>query len=428
MSELKNGEKVRLIQGGEVTVKRELGRGGQGIVYLVDYEGKEFALKWYLKDEGDLFYRNLQHNAQTPAPSGAFLWPLHVTERMKDSFGYVMQLRPKEYAELGDFFTAKARFTSFDAILNAALSICNGFNRLHTSGYCYQDLNEGNFFINPQTGDLLICDNDNVAANHQNSGIKGKSRYMAPEVVNGGMPNIDSDVFSLAIVLYRLFMLDHPFEGQNTLRYVCLTEEEEHKLYGSQAVFAWDDTDDSNRPHREFHRNAVIRWQLCPPSLKSAFQKALGKDAVRNPKNRMSDRQWKELFLQLRRDLIVCDTVPGGKEHDFLSDGAIEYDCPMCGSHHKVGAVLHFQDGRDYLLTRHKKLYLEEAPAPSGLVRIRKTPERTDIALENTTSSTWMVNTPSGKIREVKTGDIMPLRTGMSIRFSSRDLAKVEIP
>ena len=27
----------------------------------------------------------------------------------------------------------------------------------------YQDLNDGNFFIDPQTGKVLICDNDNVA-------------------------------------------------------------------------------------------------------------------------------------------------------------------------------------------------------------------------------------------------------------------------
>ena len=26
---------------------RELGRGGQGIVYLVRYNGREYALKWY---------------------------------------------------------------------------------------------------------------------------------------------------------------------------------------------------------------------------------------------------------------------------------------------------------------------------------------------------------------------------------------------
>ena len=34
MAELKSGEKISLVDDKSVTVKKELGRGGQGIVYL----------------------------------------------------------------------------------------------------------------------------------------------------------------------------------------------------------------------------------------------------------------------------------------------------------------------------------------------------------------------------------------------------------
>ena len=47
MSELRTGETISLQGGGKVTIKKELGRGGQGIVYEVDYAGKRYALKWY---------------------------------------------------------------------------------------------------------------------------------------------------------------------------------------------------------------------------------------------------------------------------------------------------------------------------------------------------------------------------------------------
>ena len=33
--------------GGEAVVGREIGSGGQGIVYIVKYQGREYALKWY---------------------------------------------------------------------------------------------------------------------------------------------------------------------------------------------------------------------------------------------------------------------------------------------------------------------------------------------------------------------------------------------
>ena len=49
MSELRTGETISLQGGGKVTIKKELGRGGQGIVYQVDYNGKDEALKWYNK-------------------------------------------------------------------------------------------------------------------------------------------------------------------------------------------------------------------------------------------------------------------------------------------------------------------------------------------------------------------------------------------
>ncbi len=54
-------------------------------------------------------------------------------------------------------------FSSVAALINAGLNMVEGFRALHNRGYSYQDLNDGNFFINPQSGDVLICDNDNVA-------------------------------------------------------------------------------------------------------------------------------------------------------------------------------------------------------------------------------------------------------------------------
>lgn len=427
MAELKIGESITLLGGGSVTVKKELGRGGQGIVYLVNYENREVALKWYLKDEGDLFYKNLQNNARSTSPSANFLWPLRVAERQKGSFGYVMELRPKGYYELGDFFTAKVRFNSYDSVLRAAINLCNGFLRMHLSGYSYQDMNEGNFFINPDTGDLLICDNDNVAANRTESGIKGKLRYMAAEVVNGGTPNIQSDVFSLAIVLYRLFMLDHPFEGRKSLKYVCLGDEEEREIYGEGAVFAWDEQDSSNRPHPQIHYNSTMRWAWCPKTLQKAFQKALGRESVLHPDTRMTDRQWKQLFLDLRRSLIVCPES-GTKDHDFLVDDIHgEIKCPLCGSEVKLGAVMKFGDGTEYALTRHKKLYLEDADQHIGVALIRKSSGRTELGLQNLSDNNWMVFTASGRLNELPPKEVMPLRSGMRIRFNNRTTAEIII-
>ena len=48
--ELQEGTEIKLLNGKTCTIDKELGRGGQGIVYLVDYCGGDYALKWYTKD------------------------------------------------------------------------------------------------------------------------------------------------------------------------------------------------------------------------------------------------------------------------------------------------------------------------------------------------------------------------------------------
>ena len=53
--ELINGQKVNLTIGSQATVIKELGRGGQGIVYLVEVEGQQKAFKWYLTTPEDKF-------------------------------------------------------------------------------------------------------------------------------------------------------------------------------------------------------------------------------------------------------------------------------------------------------------------------------------------------------------------------------------
>lgn len=208
MSDFERGKKIAVVGGGELQIIEKLGEGGQGTVYKANFNGKELALKWYfgnkLKNKV-AFYENIKNNIEKGAPTDNFLWPLRITEHEDDSFGYLMELRPHEYVDFSRFLLVKEKFTSIGAIINAALQITTAFRALHSQGFSYQDLNDGNFFVNPKTGDVLICDNDNVAPYGKNLGIAGKCRYMAPEVVmNKKVPDLHTDRFSLAVVLYLL--------------------------------------------------------------------------------------------------------------------------------------------------------------------------------------------------------------------------------
>lgn len=107
MSELSKNSTVSLVGGGSATIVKEIGRGGQGIVYLVTVNGVQKALKWYLNAPDDRFYRNLEHNIMSGAPSDAFLWPEYLTDKQQGSYGYIMRLRPQNYTSSAISFWQK---------------------------------------------------------------------------------------------------------------------------------------------------------------------------------------------------------------------------------------------------------------------------------------------------------------------------------
>lgn len=414
MSELKTGQRVNLTMGSTARVVKELGRGGQGIVYLVELGGKPMALKWYHTPPADAFYKNLENNVRAGTPSNAFIWPEYLTKQENGSYGYVMKLRPQGYYEFGNYLLARQTFASLNAMLAAAMKICEGFYRLHLNGYSYQDLNDGNFFIRPTDGDVLICDNDNVMPQGQKSGIMGKARYMAPEIVAGGTPDKYSDRFSLAVILFMLFFGNHPFEGLRVVKYSCMTEEAEKRFYGSEAVFICDPQNATNRPVRGIHENVIRRWPHFPLLLRNAFIEQFGKDRLQNPNKRMLEQEWEKIISRVRDELLVC---PACKEETFLDPEAGKHTCMNCGKPIDASRCL-VVGQRKLIMTPGTHLYIDKDNTPDALVSVHPK-DKNLYLLKNLTRSVWNITTPTGKSKRVEPQGFMPVLNGLKIAFGT---------
>lgn len=410
MTELSKNSIVSLVGGGTATIVKELGRGGQGIVYLVEVCGEKKALKWYLNAPDDKFYRNLEHNIASGAPSDAFLWPEYLTEKQQGSYGYIMKLRPQNYYEFGNFLLAKVSFKSFTAMLSAAMRICDGFMMLHRFGYSYQDLNDGNFFIDPQTGDVLICDNDNVMPQGEKSGIMGKARYMAPEIVAGGIPDKYSDKFSLSVILFMLFYANHPFEGAKVVACPCMTESFEKRFYGSEALFIYDPTDKSNLPVRGIHQNVIRRWPVFPQLLRDTFIEEFSKEKLQDPSSRMIEQNWKKIISTVRDSLVVCRHCA---EETFVNVSNTTDKCMNCGKDVDLSKRLVINN-RSLPLINKTAIYIDEDNTPDGVVT---TDSNGFMLIKNVSTETWTVETPSGKIKTVTPNEILPVKEGLKITF-----------
>ncbi len=418
MDELQEGTVIKLTNGKTCTVDKELGRGGQGIVYLVDYCGGDYALKWYTRSYPDAFYNNLKANADAGAPSPTFLWPLAVTEKQLGSFGYVMKLRPRGYREFGSFMLAKVQFANINANINAALKICDAFQKLHIRGLSYQDMNDGNFFINPRNGDVLICDNDNVAPDRTNLGIIGKAGYLAPEIVDKkNLPNRYSDYFSMAVILFLIFYFNRPFEGKAVTSCPCMTEEMERALFGSRAVFIMDPEDSSNRPVKGVHDNVIRRWGLFPKILEDKFIQAFCKQSILMPNKRVIDRDWMNTIIQLRSMLCKC---PICGEDTFVDPEDSVPSCIDCDMSFPKPLVLKLDNYRIPLLIG-QKIYSIQLPLEGDLNSVVGEVVPNTVTrkpgIKNFSSFVWQAIDPIGDIHNINPGEGLPVKNGMSIKF-----------
>lgn len=320
---------IKTMLGCTVRVVRLLGGGGQGEVYEVLYNGERKALKWYRANRlYDLphFVENLKQNIMNGKPTSDFLWPLDMTEVYEGNFGYVMDLCPEGYYEAGEFMKGNVEFSSMRRKVDACLNIVAAFRVLHAHGYSYKDINAGNFFIRPDTGKVLICDNDNVAVNGKKMGVLGTLSYMAPEIVlRKGYPDRYSDRHSLAVLLFHMLFGPHPLEGSRSVNTV-LDDDLKRSLFGTEPLFVMDPEDRSNAPDAEGQPGLTELWNQTPTHLRALFSRAFSQTSLHDPRKRPVEADWLLELSQFRSEIITCACG-----NEVCSEGGATVHCESCG-------------------------------------------------------------------------------------------------
>ncbi|WP_029319295.1 serine/threonine protein kinase [Butyrivibrio sp. AE3004] len=286
-----------------------LGAGGQGEVYVVDSPTGKKALKWYFKATSTAEQKNTIMNlVQDGSPSKNFLWPEDFIVSNDGTFGYIMELRPKEYRNIPDLLNRRIEpDPTFEKLILAIYNMAKEYEELHKKGYSYKDISEQNIFFKPDTGDVLVCDNDNVSGDGlDDSGVYGTMRYMAPEIVRGeASPNRNTDLYSLAVLIFCMLFISHPLEGKNEASIHALDENALKGLFGKHPVFIFDPNNDENRPVPGIHDNANIYWNLYPQFLKDKFITAFT-DGLTDPNARIVEKEWRDTSIRLLDSIMIC--------------------------------------------------------------------------------------------------------------------------
>lgn len=417
-------EGLTVSPGGEpVQVLELLGEGGQGVVYRASHDGREWALKLYRPETASVVQRRIIERLVKKGPppqTASFLWPLRLVEQEGGCFGYLMDLREPRFLPCEDFLARRVSST-FESLITAAWQLAGSFRSLHIAGLAYSDISFGNVFFDPGTGDVRICDNDNIDVDGaESSGVLGTPRFMAPEIVRGeARPSSDTDRFSLAVLLFYLLLGGHPLDGAREAAIRSLDGIAMRRLYGETPLYIFDPQDGSNAPVPSIHDNPITFRPLYPRSLLDLFERSFTA-GLHAPRKRVMESEWMKALLRARDILQRC---PACDKQSFAGPGRRCWG-PRCQRPVPPPLLLELERDWRVVLQPGKLLYphhidaSREGELDPVLAQVTTHPQDPSrLGLRNAGQEPWVLTRPDGTRDEVPPGRSAPLLPGNRLQL-----------
>jgi DNA-binding helix-hairpin-helix protein with protein kinase domain len=357
------GDQIRTVDGATLTLGKQLGMGGQGVVYRVKgarrcvkiYFGLDEARRSALRQRLEKL-RVLEADDSLILPRQLLAAPLvgHVMDLVNDA-------EPSSTLAVGQA-PAKQRYAETGGLrrrLLAGIQLAWAFQALHARGLAYCDLSFDNVYITRRGAPrvrLIDCDNLTVQGAPPPS-IQGTPWFIAPEVLDGRFaPDSLTDAHSLAVLLYHLLVQTHPLLG-DMIRDAA-HEDEQSALRGRWSLgrgsekppLPWVDhpDDDRNRTRTGIPRELVLSRQLH-----STFHEAMGPGLL-DRSRRPTEGRWAEVLSAAVDGVRSCASC--GQQSYYST----RRRCPWCDADLPPVLILLFQhpDGRrPVVVERGRNLY-----------------------------------------------------------------------
>lgn len=414
------------------TIEKVLGKGGQGTVYLVvePVSKIRYAAKWYnsWKQYEQIEELIKRGTPKIDDPGIHFIWPIEsLTFTDAKGFGYLMPLiDTNRFFSPNQIIFGEVKQPNLPTLCRISYCLVTSLAALHSAGLAYCDINQGNIMLDPVQGAISVCDNDNVVVNNDDSQIKGVWEFMAPEVALGEThPNAESDLYSVAVLLFYLWVWGHPMEGKKTIEQGCWDVLNKKRHFAERPVFMFHPSNPVNTAvgvsELELH---VERWsRLCPPKLKNIFTKAFVTD-VHKPAQRERLPDWQRTFLELEANSPTC--ACGGI--NIWDSSSKQLPCWKCQKKiplrlvlripHRIGdcVVLAYPGAR--LRQHHLDPIYFNNESRRILGRIEDHPEaKGHFILRNLSTTGWHYKTVDGRLLPIEPNQARALIPGVELRI-----------
>ena len=216
-------------------IERELGRGGMGAVYAVVHEdiGKRAALKIVhqrLLVPGFNCDRMLLEAKVVNQVGHPNIVDIFETGKLADGRPYIVMERLD-----GQSLSARADAGKLlpDLVIEILLQVCDALVAAHAAGVIHRDLKLDNVFLvdnaeNPATPKVKLLDWGiaKVLSHDVKHTIEGQlvgtPQYLAPEQARGQAVSSQTDVYSLGVMAYELFLEQLPFEAETAAEVMAM--------------------------------------------------------------------------------------------------------------------------------------------------------------------------------------------------------------
>ena len=208
---------------GKYAVEREIGRGASSTVYLGydPFHRRRVAIKQihaHLLTDPDQIARYRRHLHKEAAVSGKLNHP-HIVRLLDADIDADPPYLVLEYVEGQSLssFTTIDRALSVPQVLDLAFKCCGALEHANDNGLVHRDIKPANLILQ-SNGVVKVTDFGTAlsmsADTTQVMGLVGSPSYMSPEQVREQDCTYQSDMFSLAVVMYELLTGRRPFEGE----------------------------------------------------------------------------------------------------------------------------------------------------------------------------------------------------------------------
>ena len=193
-----------------------IGRGGCGIVYLVQKENKNYALK-KITDLNNNEIDNYQKLLKTLYKiKSEYVIKYYESYVEKDCLYIIMEYGGN--TDLKKYIKKQGNnLIEEKTIKNIIIQICLGLKEIHKNKLIHRDLTPDNIFMdgnnNIKIGDFSVS--KILTTNKYTKSKVGKYHYFAPEIEKEKEYNNKADIYALGCIIYELFTLNEYYDVKN---------------------------------------------------------------------------------------------------------------------------------------------------------------------------------------------------------------------